>query len=91
MKIGILVIIFFASLIIKFLHSENKKKSVLIKKKMQERVEISKKIKIIKESPYNRHEISGLLITMLEEFYLHNDVQPNLTNTKLIEIEKQLN
>ncbi|CAM4350741.1 Cell wall assembly/cell proliferation coordinating protein, KNR4 [Zobellia roscoffensis] len=91
MKIGFLAIVFFASLIIRFLHLENKKKSEVIKKKMQERVKIAKRIKAINESSHNKHKISRLLITMLEEFQLHDDVQPNLTETELIEIEKQIN
>lgn len=91
MKIGILAIVFFASLYIRFLHLENNKKSDIIKKKMQERVKIAERIKAINKSSYNKHKISRLLITMLEEFQLHDDVQPTITETELTEIEKQIN
>ncbi|AJR03369.1 SMI1/KNR4 family protein [Siansivirga zeaxanthinifaciens] len=91
MRIEIFTIIFIASLTVRFLHFQNKKKSDIIKKKMQERVEIAKRIKAINESSYNKLKISRLLITMLEEFQFHLDVQPTLTETELIEIEKQIN
>ena len=91
MKIGILAFVFFSSLIIRFLHLENKKKSDEIKNKMLERNKIAKRIKAIKESSHNKHKISQLLITMLEEFRFHNNVQPILRETEIIEIEKQIN
>jgi len=91
MKIGVLVFIFFASLIIKYLHNENKKKSDVIKKKMQKKVQISKKIKEINESKYNMHKISRLLTTMIEESNLHVDVNPSLSDTEIIDIENKIN
>ncbi|MFB9054138.1 SMI1/KNR4 family protein [Formosa undariae] len=90
MKIGLLAIVFLASLIIGFLNLENKKKSDVLKKKMQDRINITKRINAINQSTYNKHKISKLLITLLEEFQLHNDVQPVLTETELVKIEKQL-
>ncbi|WP_434036415.1 SMI1/KNR4 family protein [Formosa sp. 4Alg 33] len=90
MKTGLLAIVFLTSLIIGFLQLENKKKSEVIKKKMQDRIDITKRINAINQSSYNNHKISRLLIAMLEEFQLHNDVQPVLTETELVEIEKQL-
>ncbi|AIM61177.1 cell wall assembly protein Knr4 [Cellulophaga lytica] len=91
MKIGILAIVFFASLIIRFLHLENKNKSNEIKTKMLERAKIAKRIQAINKSSHNKHKISRLLIKMLEEFQFHDDVQPTLTETEIIEIEKQIN
>ncbi len=91
MKTGIFAIIFLARLLIQFLHSENKKKAATIKLKMQKKKEIAKKIKTIRESPYNNHKVACHLVTMLEEFELHNDVNPNLTDTELLELESKLN
>ncbi len=90
MKTTILIIVLIASLVVRFLHLENKKKEDAVKKRMKDKAEIARRIKRLKESSDSKHKVSSLLITMLNQFDSHDNVQPTLTEEELHKIEEQL-
>ncbi len=83
MKTTILIIVLIASLVVRFLHLENKKKEDAVKKRMKDKAEIARRIKRLKESSDSKHKVSGLLITMLKQFDSHDNVQPTLTEEEV--------
>ncbi len=91
MSFEILVIIFFVFLGIAFLNSKNKKEQTKNTKKMLEKRELSAALNTINKSQYSEHEISKLLIKLLEDFNSHSDIGPKLNEDEITEIEKSLN